>query len=98
MGGKWRYSNKAANPTELYLQQGQVINKRLEVNQAQEALGIQIRPDGNMKDEVKYLQQKAIKWADALRTRKIQPYEAWYCLNAMIMKTIEYPLMATTLS
>ena len=98
MGGKWRYSNASANPGVLHLQDGQFINKRLEVNQAREALGIQIRPDGKMKDEVKYLRAKAVQWADALRTKKLKPSEAWYCLNATIMKTIEYPLMATTMS
>ena len=66
IGGKWRYANIAANPGELHLQNGQFLDKRLEVNQANEALGIQIRPDCNMRDEVKYLQAKAIKWADAL--------------------------------
>ena len=51
-----------------------------------------------MQDEVRYLRGKAIKWADALRTKKLQPSEAWYCLAATIMKTIEYPLMATTMT
>ena len=34
----------------------------------------------------------------ALRTKKLQPSEAWYCLTATIMKTIEYPLMASTMT
>ena len=66
IGGKWRYANAAANPGELHLQNGQFLDKRLEVNQANEALGIQIRPDCSMRDEVKYLRSKAIQWADAL--------------------------------
>ena len=55
-----------------------------------------IRPDGSMRDEVKMLTKKAEIWTDAIRTRKIRPSEAWYCLTATIMKTLEYPLVATT--
>ena len=76
-------------PGELYLQNGAHQNRQLEAHQAQEALSIQIRPDGKMKDQAKAMKQKAIKWSDALRTKKIKPHEAWYCLNATIMKTLE---------
>ena len=51
-----------------------------------------------MLDEVKYLKKKAIEWCDIVRTCRITPTEAWYCLNRTIMKTVEYPLMATCFS
>jgi hypothetical protein len=51
-----------------------------------------------MKDQVEYLRGKAVAWSDALRTKRLTPGEAWYCLNSTIMKTIEYSLMATTIS
>ena len=72
--------------------------KRLEVNQAQESLGIQIRPDSKMIDEVKYLRAKAVAWGEAIRTKMIRREEAWYCFQSTIMKTIEYPLVSTTIS
>ena len=57
-----------------------------------------IRPDGDETDQFKHLLAKARKWRDAIRTNKINRHDAWYCLNNTIMKTLEYPLMATTLT
>ena len=51
-----------------------------------------------MDDEVHYLKTKVTKWCDAVRSKRLLRSEAWYCLNSTIMKTIEYPLMATTIS
>jgi hypothetical protein len=99
--GCWQFSdNENHNHTDLYLHNkgNPVPIKRLNVDQAREALGIQIRPDGSMKDQVEYLRSKAVAWSDALRTKRLTPGEAWYCLNSTIMKTIEYSLMATTIS
>jgi hypothetical protein len=51
-----------------------------------------------MKDELRYLKGKITKFCDSIRTKRIKPSEAWYCLNTTIMKTIEYPLMATLIN
>ena len=96
--GKWVYAKSTDRPGALTLQKGAHTLKRNEVSQAEEALGIQSRPDANMKDELKYLKAKVAKWCDAVRTRRIKPGDVWYCLNSTIMKTIEYPLTATTFS
>jgi len=96
----WEYKSIADAPGELSLDnrgQPETI-ERCEVSQAKEALGIQMRPDGCMEDEFQYLLKKAQDWSEAIRTKRISPAEAWYCLNSTIMKTIEYPLMATTLT
>ena len=94
--GKWRYKKISDQPGDLYLQNGHHRNLRLEVSSAREALGIMTRPDGKMKDEFEHLRSKVIQWCDAIRTKRVKPSEAWYCLTATIMKTIEYPLIATT--
>jgi hypothetical protein len=44
------------------------------------------------------LREKVFKWSDGLRTGRVKKDAAWYCLNSTIMKTIEYPLIATTFS
>ena len=44
------------------------------------------------------MQAKVAKWVDGIRTKRINATNAWYCLNRTIMKTLEYPLMATTLT
>ncbi|MCA1807667.1 MAG: hypothetical protein LC687_07460, partial [Actinobacteria bacterium] len=49
-----------------------------------------------MTDELRYLKSKVTKWCDAVRTGKLHKDEAWYVFESTIMKTIEYPLRATT--
>ena len=56
------------------------------------------RPDGNDSDEVKHLRAKTVSWAESVRTNHFKADDAWYCLNNTIMKTVEYPLMATTMT
>ena len=98
--GRWSYSTIADDPGQLSLDSHGAPSpiRRLEVHQAQEALGIQMRPDRQMKDQVQHLRRRAMEWCDALRTKRLKKSEAWCCLNSTIMKTIEYPLMATTIS
>jgi hypothetical protein len=71
---------------------------RKEPNVATLSLGVMFAPSGNMKDQVTHLRKKADAWADLLRVKRIAPTAVWYSLTASIMKTIEYPLLATSMS
>jgi exonuclease III len=96
--GKWTYARESRQPFEMYLQDGTFKNTRLEVYQAKQSLGIMSRPDGKMVDEVRKLKQAAGLWCDGVRTKRLHPAEAWYSLTATILRTLEYPLVATTLT
>jgi exonuclease III len=80
--GKWTYARESHQPFDMYLQNGTFRNKRLEAYQAQQSLGIMTRPDGKMYDEVKKLKKAAATWCDGVRTKRIQPEEAWYSLTS----------------
>ena len=96
--GEWQYATIEETPGNLFLNYGQHQVRRQEVSQANEALGIQIRPDCCMQDQKTYLLTRVKKWCDAIRTKKLYGNEAWYCLTTTISKTIEYSLVATTFS
>ena len=98
--GVWKPKRIQDAPGELSLHnQGQPFTiQRLEVTEAREALGIMSRPDCSMDDQVEAMKAKVAKWVDGVRTKRINSTNAWYCLNSTIMKTLEYPLMATTLT
>lgn len=96
--GKWQYKTIDEAPGDIWLPGSQDPIERRSVDQPAEALGIQGRPDGKMHDEVLYLRDRVFAWSDGLRTGSIKKETAWYCFNATIMKTIEYPLLATTFS
>jgi hypothetical protein len=100
--GKWGYKSISSTPGELLLYNDDTQLKepvpRLSAHTAKQSLGIMSRPDGKMFDEVKLLRLKARKWADGLRSHRIRRDDAWYCVNTSILRTIEYPLVALTLS
>jgi hypothetical protein len=92
------YTTVKESPGELWLPGEVDPIERRSVTESAEALGIHGRPDGQTADEVKFLRERVLTWADNLRTGQIKKELAWYCLNSTILKTIEYPLMATTLT
>ncbi len=95
--GTWGYRTQSDTPgnLQLYNNGNPETAARIEVTKAKEELGIQIRPDGKMIDEIKHLRRKAQNWADSVRTKKPPAHLVKYSLTHCIMKTIEYPLMAT---
>ena len=53
--------------------------------------------DGNESAQVKYLHDKAKDFAAQLSIHKVTKNDAWYALERSFLKTIEYPLMVTTI-
>jgi hypothetical protein len=43
-------------------------------------------------------QNKTKEFAEQLRTSIINKYNEWYAITATIMKTLEYPMLATTIT
>jgi hypothetical protein len=96
--GHWQYASPEDTPGVISLPGSLNPIDRRPVHQTSEALGVQVHPDGIEENQVEYLLSRTQQWSESLRTRRIKPSEAWYCLQSSIMKTIEYPLMSTTLT
>jgi hypothetical protein len=69
-----------------------------EPHKAGKSLGIMFAPSGCSDDETEYLRQKGQAWGNHVRSSSLTRDEVWYSLQHMIMKTIEYPLIATTMT
>ena len=99
---RWKYRSQSEIPGTLTLHDestGQPLTlDRLPVNQARKQLGILSPVNGDMTAEVKYLRKKAEAWATIVREKQCNKEDMWYTMNSTIMKTIQYPLMATTMS
>jgi hypothetical protein len=54
--------------------------------------------DGNNAVQITQLQKKTEDFAERMRTGFLSKNDAWYAINTIIMKTLEYPMMATTIS
>jgi len=66
--------------------------------EAERALGVWIAPNGNTQAEVQYRLEQANTWASQMMLHKASKYACWVNLNCVLLKKLEYPLMATTLS
>jgi hypothetical protein len=71
---------------------------QLEADQGQCTLGVHLAPDGNNKAAVDYLMHKSEQWKDMINTGHLQRTDAWQALETTILKTLEYPLPALTLT
>ena len=72
--------------------------ERIEVSEARRTLGVRSAGDGNMKAQFEFMKSEAKKWADAMRTNKLPRHMAWEALHTTVLRSLAYPLVATTLS
>ncbi len=100
--GEWTYGspNTLVNDT---LTAKDKTGERVELqhlpsDKAQTMLGVELAPDGNNDAQFKKLKQKAEQLGEHIRTGYLEHSEAWLALRTMAMKSIEYPLPASTLS
>ena len=70
----------------------------IDADVGRETLGMFIAPDGTMRDQVKAMKSKVTTWTAHVRTGTIPPRDALRCISSTIMKTLEYPICATTLT
>ena len=99
--GLWRYKSNVESPATLKIRDctgTMKILERLEMHEARRTLGVRLAPDGNNKAEVAFLRQRVNEWADRIRTGHLPRRLVWESMHTTIMKSIQYPLPATTLS
>ena len=97
---RWKLQKIDMNDPDLTFvtDDGPATLKRLEYNKATLALGIMFSIDGSMDDTVKHLKSKVIKWADSLNQSTLTKHDTCYSVNAGILRSLQYPLLATTMS
>eukprot|EP00957_Ditylum_brightwellii_P161785 12317965-Ditylum_brightwellii.AAC.1 len=54
-------------------------------------------PDGNNTTQVKELSKITSQWANRVRSGYIKKKDTWHYYSTTIKKSVEYPLVATTL-
>ena len=99
---KWSYSNIEETPGSLSIREvsgpNRVTLDRLEVSEARETLGVFIAMDGNHNTQTAEFLKIAHRWSNRVRSSCLLRMEAWFSLNLCIMKSLEYLLMAPSLS
>ena len=70
----------------------------LKPDEAKEMVGVFLSPDGKQTEQLTQLKLKAQKWAAFVKCGRLDYVSTWIALRTTILKTIEYPLAATTLT
>jgi hypothetical protein len=70
---------------------------RHEPKVATETLGVWQAMDGNNQRQIAQLRKKTDDFAECMRTGFLSKNDAWYAITTTIMKTLEYPMTATTI-
>jgi hypothetical protein len=99
-GKLWKYRSIEEMPGELSILDttGQRVTlNRHEPKVATETLGVWQAMDGNNKEQIAQLKKKTEDFAECMRTGYLSRNDAWYAINTTIMKTLEYPMTATTI-
>ena len=99
--GNWRYATTKDVEATLEVTDHMGNRKtieRLEPSASRKTLGFFMAPDGNNKGEVAFLRKATQVWGSQVETGHLDRETAWAALTTTIMKTIEYPLLALTLS
>lgn len=62
----------------------------------EKSLGAKLQHDGIELHNVEWFREKVVSWADKVCTGKLSKELAWKALNLTILKSVEYPLAATS--
>lgn len=99
--GSWQYHTMEDTPGEISMLDhtgAHVPLERVEVLEAHRSLGLINAGDGRWGAKVNYLLQASVDWPANLQAGHLSQTDAWYALNHTINRTVEYPMMATSLS
>ena len=99
--GRWEMlpATDVAFPLRVRSPSGrQVPIEQLSPHEARRTLGIRAAPDGNMEAEMEFLSSRIQSWTELIRTRRLPHHLVWSAMHTGILRTLSYPLPATTFS
>jgi len=96
--GRWKYSDDGDqfNLTVRDKHGTDQTLKYLQSHEAREMLGVFLAPNGQQEDQKVYMKNKSTEWGQYIKEGALRNYEAWNALTTTILKSLEYPLAATT--
>ena len=98
--GEWSYKSEM-DDVDITVKNGDGMRcplSSIAPSEARRMLGVYLAADGNNTTQVKEMRNTAEVWQNKVRVGHLNRWDAWLALNTTVMKSLEYPLLATTLS
>lgn len=99
---KWIYQSKEDLPGDIMLKDpmSRIPKpiKRLKPHKAEETLGVYLAGDGNNKQQIGKLLKKSQVFAQCVKTGRISKYDMNAALRTTVLKTLQYPILATNIN
>jgi hypothetical protein len=99
--GKWRYATKqeaTVNLTTMDHNGWRTSLEQVDISEGRRTLGVRLAPDGNNREEFKYLKTQADQWADKIRSGMIPKGFTWQAFTSTILAKLAYAIPAATLT
>ena len=98
--GRWKYSD-TGNQFDLKVRNKDGVEESLQYlpsKVAKEMLGVFLAPNGDSTAQIAHMKKKSNTWASHIKSGNLATDVAWTALTTTILKSLEYPLAATSLS
>ena len=98
--GRWKHRDAGRGLTLQVRDKNRRVHDKANLSPAtaKEMVGVFLSPDGKQTEQVKQLKLKGQKWASYIKCGRLDHVSTWIALKSTIVKSIEYPLAATSLS
>ena len=99
--GSWRYKSNKESQAELFLADHNIIEQKIdrqEPTKGSMGLGVHLAPDGNNKDQIKYMTGKVLKWTKNIKAAFLSQFAAVLDIKTTIWATLRYLLAALTMT
>jgi hypothetical protein len=99
--GDWKYCSTQDTLASLQVQDiARVVHQlcHTDYNEAIRSLGVDLAPDGNMRQQTIALLKASSLWATQMKAENLPKTDVWTALMSSLWRTLSYPLPVTTLS
>jgi endonuclease/exonuclease/phosphatase family metal-dependent hydrolase len=94
--GNWKYQEGVDKELKVRDPTGELaVLEQVPVSEARRTLGVRLAPDGNDKEQAKFMMGTIRQWTESLRTNNLPRQYAWQSYRTTLWPKIRYALPAT---
>jgi hypothetical protein len=101
ISGRWKARSPSDQDFSLWIKNESNIDvslQQVDPSVGMNMLGVKLAPDGNCRDHVEMLRERAVHWANCIKQSKANQEEVWTALHRTIPFSLCYSLPAVSLT